>query len=511
MVVKYPSLRSLCALLLLAGCATSSTVRPSSSPRLTEHNPSPSSKPSAAVTDEAVPSVQDAAAKESPTDGVRIVSAEQSSAPETMPRPLTAPAVSSNAETINVPTPAYSHITMAYVEQIALGNNPTLKQAEALISRARGARAQVQQPANPTIGYFANQLADEGTDQQGLFVEQQFVRGDKLKLNARVLDRTTQYQIWQLEAQRLRVLTDVRVLYYEASAAQEKLNAADGFVDMTQKAAELSKLRFEAAEDSRIDLLQTRVQLNEVQLLQRQAEIQFTTSWDELAALTGVPYVQPGLIATAPRVVPKTIDWSGMYESIQASSPELAASQQKVSRARALLDRQKVQTIPNVTVQLGTGYDNATDAGMLNLQLAGALPIRNRNEGNIAAAYAEMAEASHDVERVRSELKARLARVSRDYDSARAAVEQYDDEILPQTREALELATTSYESGELDFLQLLVVRRAYFDAKLASIEANKQLGQAQARIDGQLLSGALNAPDRIDATDDLRGQSLSGE
>ncbi|MFN3159201.1 MAG: TolC family protein [Rubinisphaera brasiliensis] len=428
-----------------------------------------------------------------------------------MPLPLPASPVSATAEVIHVPSPAESRMTMADVEQIALGNNPTLKQAEALIARARGARVQVQQPANPTVGYFASQLADEGTDQQGLFFEQQFVRGGKLKLNARVLDRTTQYQIWQLEAQRLRVLTDVRVLYYEASAAQEKLNAADGFVEMTQKATELSKLRFEAAEDSRIDLLQTRIQLNEVQLLRRQAEIQFTTSWDELAALTGVPYVQPGLIATAPRVAPETIDWAGMYESIQVSSPELAASQQKVSRARSLLDRQKVQTIPNVTMALGTGYDHATDAGMLNLQLAGALPIRNRNEGNISAAYAEMAEASHDVERVRGELKARLARVSRDYDSARAAVELYDNEIVPQTREALDLATSSYEAGELDFLQLLVVRRAYFDAKLASIEANKQLGQAQARIDGQLLSGALTAPDRLDATDDLRGQSLSGE
>jgi len=402
-------------------------------------------------------------------------------------------------------------VTLVELEQLALDNNPTLKQAEASIVRAGGLATQVGRPANPTVGYFANQLADEGTDQQGIFFEQQIVRGGKLELNQQVLSQTRQFQIWELESQRLRVQTDVRVLYFEASAAQERLAAAEEFVSLTAKAAEISAQRVEAMEDSRIDLLQTRIQLNEVELLRRNAEISFVAAWEELTALTGVPCKEPGRLVPAETAEASAIDWCFMYDSLQANSPELAASLQKVSRARALLSRQEVQAIPNLTVQLGAGVDNSTDSGLINLQLSGPLPIYNQNQGNVTAAYAEYCRATHEVARIRSDLKARLARVSKEYDSSRVTVAKYSEEILPQAEEALDLATSAYELGETDFLQLLVIRRSFFEARLAEITARKELAQAQARLDGMLLTGALAAPESLTDGDELRGQSLSGE
>ncbi|MCG6155373.1 TolC family protein [Rubinisphaera margarita] len=407
--------------------------------------------------------------------------------------------------------PSGGLISLAELETIALGNNPTLKQAESSIVRARGIRSQVRRPANPTVGYFASQLADEGTDQHGVFWEQQIVRGNKLALNDQVLSQTTDYQIWELEAQRLRVLTDVRILYFEAVAAQQRQEATDEFVAVMSQAADISKQRVDALEDSRIDLLQTRIQLNEVELLQRQAGIAFVGAWEELVALVGVQCLEPGPLAPVQTADAVCVDWCHLYDSIQANSPELAAGIQKVSRARALLSRQEVQAIPNLTLELGAGYDNATDSGLINLQVGGPLPIYNRNQGNVTAAYAEFCRATHEVARIRADIRARLARVSQKYDSARVTVAKYEGEILPQAAEALELANSAYELGETDFLQLLVIRRTYFEAKLQAIAARKELAQAQAQLDGLLLTGALTAPGTVDDGDELRGQTLSGE
>jgi len=404
-----------------------------------------------------------------------------------------------------------STLSLHELEEMALGNNPTLKQAEASIVRARGIRTQVRRPANPTVGYFASQLADEGTDQHGVFFEQQIIRGDKLALNDRVLSQTTQYQIWELEAQRLRVLTDVRTLYFEAIAAQQRKEATAEFVEVMTEAAQVTQQRFSAMEDSRIDVLQTRIQLNEVELLHRKAEIAFVAAWEELIALVGVPCLEPACLIPAKTAVAVPVEWCHLYETIQAGSPELAASLQKVDRARALLSRQEVQAIPNLTLQLGAGYDNATDSGLINLQVGGPLPIYNQNQGNVTAAWAEFCRATHDVARIRADIKARLARVSKQYDSARVTVAKYEGEILPQAQEALDLAASAYSLGEIDFLQQLIIRRIYFEAKLELIAARKELAQAQAQLDGLLLTGALNAPATVDDGDELRGQTLSGE
>ena len=75
---------------------------------------------------------------------------------------------------------APSQITLAELENIALANNPALVAAHATISKASGLRYQVGRRANPTFGYSGNQLADVRTDQHTVFVEQEFVRGNKL-------------------------------------------------------------------------------------------------------------------------------------------------------------------------------------------------------------------------------------------------------------------------------------------------------------------------------------------
>ena len=72
--------------------------------------------------------------------------------------------------------------------------------AEAATGISSGLQRQVGMFPNPVMGYFGQQLADRGTDQQGLFFEQEFVRGHKLALNRQVLAQTNRAQ--QIESKR---------------------------------------------------------------------------------------------------------------------------------------------------------------------------------------------------------------------------------------------------------------------------------------------------------------------
>ncbi|MGV3484005.1 MAG: TolC family protein [Planctomycetaceae bacterium] len=410
------------------------------------------------------------------------------------------------------PAPVYSDqavMTLLDFESLALSNNPTLAELVATTQKAAGFRTQVGLRANPTIGYNGTQIADAGTDQHTAFISQTIVTADKLALNRRVLDEALRAQLLQLEAQKYRVATDIRLRFYDALAAQRRVKLIQDFQPVADKGLELAELRKKVLEGSQLDVLQAKVQRNEIELALQQAEISFAAAWRELVAFAGSPQMMPVALQGELPQSANSLDWYNLASTIVASSPEYQAAQARVSQARANIDRQCVQAVPNLDVQFAAGTDNGTDSGLINLQVGAPMPVFNKNQGNIAAARAELMRASREAERIENAIKARLAAVSRDYESSLAAVAMYANDILPNADESLKLAEQAYKAGETSFLQVLVARRTYFDVNMQYIASQVQLAQAQVRVDGYLLTGALEPVTDNSGDDSLRGLTFS--
>ncbi len=412
-----------------------------------------------------------------------------------------------------VATAAVEHVqtgmTLSDFEALAFSNNPSIKELAATTEKASGYRDQVGLKANPIFGYQGQQLADRQTDQHLAFFEQEFVTGGKLELNRRVLNEAVRSQLLELEAQKLRVATDIRVKFYEALAAQSRIKIISDFQSVTARGIEIAELRIKAAEGTRIDVLQATVQKNEIDLALQQAEIQLAAAWRGLVALSGTGYLQPtNLIGHLPEQM-EAQNWEVISSSIVASSPEYGAAQTRIAQARAELCRHGVQATPNLTVQFGAGVDNATNNGMMNVQISAPMPVFNENQGNIRAAQAELCRATLEAQRIQKAIEARVAEVSQDYDSSLAAVTKYSQEILPNAAESLKLAEQAYEAGETSFVQVLVARRTYFDSNLQFIHAQTQLAQAKSKVDGYVLTGGLESVMDRSGDDSLRGLTFS--
>jgi cobalt-zinc-cadmium efflux system outer membrane protein len=148
---------------------------------------------------------------------------------------------------------------------------------------------------------------------------------------------------------------------------------------------------------------------------------------------------------------------------------------------------------------------------MINIQLSAPIPVWNQNTGNISAAYHEYVRATQEVQRIEQSIQSRLAREAQAFESAMRAVRKYEDEIIPQVNRSLELSEEAYRAGELDFLQVLVVRRSFYESSIRLIEAQGQLAQATAKIDGLLLTGGLDAPRDFTDGDGIRNASFGGQ
>lgn len=400
--------------------------------------------------------------------------------------------------------------TLQALQDLALRNNPAIKQAAAAASQADGVHNQTGLKPNPTVGYFAEEIGNEGAaGLQGAFVSQTFVRGDKLAWNEQVVGHEVQLRRWNEKAQRQRVLTDVRLQFINALAAQQRLELTRAFREVADQGVNISKQRVEAKFAGRADILQSEMQLSLVNLTIRQTETQLDAAWRQLAAVAGVPHLSRRHLQGELDTSEQSSDINQLLTNILSDSPLLAAAQYRVSRAKANLQRQRVQTVPNVTAQVGTGHDDATGDAFANVQLSIPIPAHNRNEGNIHAAWAEYCQATQNVRRLKMQIQHELAAQLQDYDSAAAAVQQYRDVIIPRADETLDLMKQAQAGGEYDFLRVLTARRAFFDANINYVNARQQLAAADARIDGLLLTGGLNAIANTPLSTGLRDQALN--
>lgn len=401
--------------------------------------------------------------------------------------------------------------TVDRFESLALANNPAIQQASASAYKAMGYRHQVGLSPNPTLGYNGTQLADRSTDQHVAFIEQDFVTADKLCQNRVVLEQEVQSLLWEVQAQRQRVLTDVHRNFYRTLAAQRRLELAVQFKDVAEKGVQTARARLDAKEGSRTDLLQAEIQLQQVEVQLSQAEASLQGAWKQLVTVSGVPEVGPQKLAGKLPEISESHDWQLVSSEILSTSPELKSARSRLARAQVNIDRQESQATPNIQFMLAAGHDNSTGSSMINTQVGLPIPIHNANQGNISAAHSELCRASQDVRRTELAIQSRLAQAQNDYDSAAAAVNRYRDEILPRAEETLKLVEEAYAAGEFDFLQVLIARRTYFDSNLAFLTAQSELAQADSLVNGFVLTGGLDSTRDTEFDSGLRDQALSGQ
>jgi len=95
-------------------------------------------------------------------------------------------------------------------------------------------------------------------------------------------------------------------------------------------------------------------------------------------------------------------------------------------------------------------------------------------------------------------LKLQIARdvagLFRDYDSARATVQQYKTEMLPRAQQAYRLYQTNYQKMAGAYPQALISQRTLFQLEVDYVQALESAWQSALGIRGFGLMNGLSAP-----------------
>lgn len=387
-------------------------------------------------------------------------------------------------------------LSLAELEQMAMGSNPSIARAASLVAAARGNWVQVGLPPNPNIGYEGQQIGSGGqAEQHGVVIGQEVVAPGKLKLNRAVASREIAQAEQELAVQQFRVRTDVRIAFFRALLAQRQIDLTIELVRMNQQGLKVTEALLRAEDVSKIEVLQARIELENAEILAQNARNRHLAAWQSLSAVVGQPGLCPQPLCGEVDLVVPIGCFGEVMQRLLASSPEIAAASANIERARFALARARVEPRPNVNVE---GLINVVDNGIGGKPDAGILvtlpvPIWNKNQGGVLKAEQELAAASAALSQLELDLQNRLAPVYERYANARGQVERYRARILPAAGESLKLTRQTFSAGEIGYLNLLTVQRTFSQTNLSYLEAVRELRTAEAELDGLLLTGSLQA------------------
>jgi outer membrane protein, heavy metal efflux system len=400
--------------------------------------------------------------------------------------------------------------TLDDAQRLASESNPTLRQAEAEI---RAAKARTQQAAlypNPTIGYTGDEIRGGSVNggKQGFFLEQSIVTASKLGKSRAVFENETHLAELEAEEQKLRVQNAIKTAFYRVLVTQEILDLRR---DLSQIAMDYTQSQENLILTGQVDeteLLDTQVETQRFHLAAFAEESTLREDWRQLAAIIGQPDLPQSIVAGDLEHNWPDINEEQVLNTIAAQSPATRIADAASARANAEIIRAKSQTIPDLQLRGGLEYNNESLASAPRAigwegiaELAVQIPIFNRNQGNIAAATADLNRAQLEKQRVALMLRQRAASILDQYSTSRVMAIQYHDEMLPRAKKSYTLMSQKYGLMLASYPRVIQSQRKLFEIQLEYVRLLENIWTTGVALQGFLLTDGLEAPSRPADTD----------
>jgi cobalt-zinc-cadmium efflux system outer membrane protein len=383
----------------------------------------------------------------------------------------------------------------------ALEHEPAIRAARSETDVARGLRLQAGLRPNPTVS-FMQQEEPVGTDSQSR-VEVQwpldlFRRPGRVAVAEREVEATE-----RAIADRERLLAaDVRLKYGEVVAALRELAVGDDLIAATARQRALVRERVEqgSAPPLERNMVDVEARRLEADRLLQAGKVEAAVV--ALKRLLGVSADEPLQVRNTIESLVHTDEMmplpsaaapaSGTRPDVQEAEARLRVADARIDRARR--DSRADVSLFGTYMRMDAGFPqqgfNNTGAvervrGLFHYVSGGAtvtVPLRNRNQGEIASARAVRVGAEATLAAVQLTAQAEIAAAKSRDDYARRAVAVYADGARTLARQNLDVVTQTYELGRATVFDVLNEQRRYLDLERAYTAALREAYEARTAL-----------------------------
>ena len=375
----------------------------------------------------------------------------------------------------------------------ALLRNPEIHAArhrwEAARERAPQAAALDDPEFKVELFNYPNRLHPDASANTIFGLSQRFPYPGKRGLKESLVVKEAGMAAALLRAKERDVAALAKSAYYEVFLAHKAIEVHHRQIDLLKEFFEIANARFRAGKGAQVDVLKSSVELsklsNELPVLAQQLE----TAKARLNLFLGRAPQSPLGMPIEPAGPDGNKAWPALDElhrmAIQ-NRPELRALDFEITRAQTATALAQKQLYPdfNVSIERYQNFD-ARDGfgGGVTMSLPFAFWTRPKYEAGIreAASNVDSARAAFQAlqNQILFEVKDLLARI----EAAEKMGALYKTTILPQAQQTLESARIGYRTGKAEFLTLLDAERAIKDFQLAYYRALTETEQRTAELE----------------------------
>lgn len=362
-------------------------------------------------------------------------------------------------------------LTLSAARELARTRAPSLLASRARIDVARGDRldASVRQPTNPELELSAGPRRMDG-DKVGtdfeIAIGQRFELGGRRDARIERADAGIARADATTDDAERELLRSVSTSFLITLHAERSLEIARESERLFQEIRRVAEQRYETGDVGILDPYAA--SLAHARSRTRTAEVEATRvlAARQLRALLGLEpdavIVVEGELERRPRhALEALIERAAERPDLKAIEARIAETQAEQRLARGL-------RVPELGAFVSYGEEEDSEIVMGGISIS--LPFLNRGQGRLAIAEAEHRALDFELQASRAAVGSDVHAWYDAYSLLNAAASRFESDDLPRVQELLELARTSYESGNIPFAELLILQRESVETRQAFLD-----------------------------------------
>jgi cobalt-zinc-cadmium efflux system outer membrane protein len=379
--------------------------------------------------------------------------------------------------TVSTPCRAQSRLSLQEAVNKALESRASLKAEAERVSIAQGLEKQAKLIANPALQLQNENLRPGQTytrdvDSLAYLTQPLDVLGKRKQRIAVAAEGVNRTQAGY-ELTKRQIVQSVRLSYWQARGAQEKRDLLKATVENFQKIIDYQSAQLSVGAISEQDLLRVRLEGERLKIAANLAVIEATRARVQLLKEMGQIDFSEALLTEpldANNVAIEPID----IRQVLTQRIEMKVASASVEEAQAKSRLQDVSARPDLNILYGYKRTQLVDSTSgVNTAMAGlqiTLPITDRNQGNRAAASAEVRRQQQLLAATEAEVRVDYFGALQEYQLRRIEVVETLQPLREHARTISEITQAAYAQGGMELLRLLDAERAQLDAELAYVQ-----------------------------------------
>jgi outer membrane protein, heavy metal efflux system len=400
---------------------------------------------------------------------------------------LSALCVQMDAGSAGSPAGAVRSLTLDAAVDAVVRGNAQLASEQARWQAMQERPAQAASLPDPMFTYSAMDATSGGrwpdTNEKRFMVQQEFPWFGKLSLREGVARKDAEMMRWQVDATRRELIMGVKESYFDLYAVRQSIAITRSQEQVIGRVESVARTMYATGARPQTDVLKAQTEVTMLRQKLLELQVQEATLKAKLNTFMNRAVDAPiGDLVTAPQV-DSDPNVSRLLAVAAAARPEVRAAQTQVERYELETELMGKNYAPDL--RLGTEYrDFRRGDDMLmfvvgiNLPLwqskyrAGVEEARKMRASSRASREAAVRQSSLDVQDASFKLT-----------TARQTLDLYRKQLIPQAEARLAADEAGYQTGTVNFLDVLESERFLLNAKLMAAMAEGNLGTEFARLE----------------------------